>query len=94
MRKRVIRITAAAAFVGAFGATGAAVATADTLVELDPSTNTGAHCLIVEEDGNEHYLYSSFRCDEARSDIDAQERRDERSEERSEERREERLQAG
>lgn len=94
MRKLAIRTTAVAVLIGALGATGAAVATADTLVELDPNTNEGAHCLVVEDNGDEQLLYSSFRCDEAQSDIDAEERREERREERKEERREERTQAG
>lgn len=90
--KIVLRGAAVAAIIGTFGVTGAAIATADTLVELDPATDAGAHCLVIGDDGSEQSLYSSFRCEEARADIDEQNRRQERRDDRREERREERRQ--
>lgn len=94
MRNLAIRITVVAGAIGAFGLTGAAVASADTLVELDPNINAGAQCLVIEDDGSEELLYSSFFCSEAQAEIDEQQRIDDRREDRRDERREERLQNG
>lgn len=90
MNKLTLRTAVVAGVIGAFGLAGAAVASADTVVELDPNSNAGAQCLVIEDDGSEELLYSSVFCSEAQAEIDEQQRIDDRREER----RDERLQNG
>lgn len=74
---------AAAALFGTAGALGTSVASADTIETLNPQTNGGAYCVVLDDRGDEQeFLYDQFDCSSAQSDIDAQERRDERREER------------
>lgn len=77
---------AAAAAFGTAGAVGTAASSADTLSDLDPRSDHGAYCVVVDDHGDELYLYSSIDCSAAQSRIDADERREERKEERTAER--------
>ena len=75
-RKFTVRTMAVAALIGAFGATGTAIASADTLVDVFPDSNAGAHCIVVDDnDDVVDTFYSSIDCYVAQSDINKDDRR-------------------
>ena len=81
-RKFTVRTMAVAALIGAFGATGTAMASADTVVDLDPKNNAGAYCTVIDDDGSVETLYSNLECTVAQSDIESEQRAEDRREAR------------
>ncbi|WP_072804798.1 hypothetical protein [Rhodococcoides yunnanense] len=60
MSHNTFRVIATAAMVGAIGFSGAALASADTIVK--PGTEKGAYCTVVDEDGAVSHLQTPAQC--------------------------------
>lgn len=81
--KFALTTLAATALFGTAGAVGTSAASADTIENLTPRANQGAHCVVLDDSGDEEeFLYSPYECSQAQSDIDREDRREERKEER------------
>lgn len=74
---------AAAALFGTAGAVGTSMASADTIENLTPGVNGGAHCVVIDDNGGEEFLYTPYDCSSAQKDVDKEERREERRDERA-----------
>ena len=72
MRTSIIRTLAATAIIGLAGFGGAAIASADTVVE--PGTASGAYCTVVSDDGTLTHLQTPAQCLQARITVRMDER--------------------
>lgn len=89
LRKPAARTVAIAAMIGAFGVSGASLASADTGIDLHPGYEPPGYCTVIDNDGNVETFPGLHECNAERSRITAEERREERREDRRDERREE-----
>lgn len=72
MRTRIIRTLTVTAAIGLVGFGGAAMASADTVVQ--PGTESGAYCTLVADDGTVTQLQTPAQCLQARISVRMDER--------------------